>query len=227
MGELIKSKVEGVLKQYLETEDEIRKLTCENKERYKEIKENYLDYLICVLSERDEWWFCEYVDRNCLDYYHFGKFQYLSFLGYKDKKIPENYANDYDCHFNFIEGFTTDLSTIANNNLMVSIGAPDYDPVTIEHRCNEVNLRNILNELPFRRVQEITLSDYIVAKRNMEKKVDKLSKATFKNFCCGDEIRYVNRSGIQIGQIALIRGKSGFLVNGTKINLNTPKVEKV
>lgn len=203
--------------------EKIEQLEKENKRLTKLISSNYYDYLKEQFAEPDEWyiqsvvWGC----RNSYEFYHCGKFKYFSFLGEKDKKRLPNYGNDYEAHFEFIEGFTTNLNVIAKNNLSIDI--TDDDPhfeIDSEHQDGIVRLH-------WNGLLAVTKERYEKEKKAILKKIDDYSKATYGDYECGDKIEYANKRGIFTGEILMICGKSAYLVGGEKVNLSTPRVRKI
>jgi hypothetical protein len=142
-------------------------------------------------------------------------------LGEKDKKRLPNYSNDYMAHFEFIDGFTTNLNRIAKNNLYIAIIETDpHFEIDSDHqdgiaRFNHNGIGRISKDLFEKEKQKIL------------KEVDKCAKASFNEYNCGDQIEYANKNGIFTGKIVMIKGKSAFLSDGTKVNLSTPRVKKI
>ena len=209
-----------LIKQKEDNEKKIAELSEENKRLTEQISSGYMMHLKEIFSEYEEWYFC--VSRhsdNCYDFIHCGKFKYFSFLGEKDKKRLPKCSNDYEAHFEFIDGFTTDLKDIANNNLSIDITKDDvyYE---IDSTIQDSTIR-------FRYNWWITKELFYKSKQDILKKIRNYSAASYDEYKCGDKIEYANRNGIFIGDIIMIRGKSAFLTDGTKVNLSTPRVKKI
>ncbi len=210
-----------LIEQKRRNEQKIDELRKENAHLTKLISSQYIDYLKEAFSEADEWYICMNTWSRGYELYHCGKFKYFSFLGEKDKKKISNYCNDYEAHFEFIDGFTTDLETIAKNNLSIDIMNEDphfeidsvHQDGIVRFNCNGI--------------AQITKDFFEKEKQKMLKQINKYTNASYNEFKCGDQIEYANANGIFSGKILMIRGKSAFLTDGTKVNISTPRVKKI
>ena len=216
-----KEKILQLIEQKKNNKKKIDELTEENKRLTKLISSDYIDYLKEEFSKPDEWYICVNTWSNSYEFFHVGKFKFFSFLGEKDKKRLPNYSNDYMAHFEFIDGFTTNLNRIARNNLYIAIIETDpHFEIDSDHqdgiaRFNHNGIGRISKDLFEKEKQKIL------------KEVDKCAKASFNEYNCGDQIEYANKNGIFTGKIVMIKGKSAFLSDGTKVNLSTPRVKKI
>ena len=210
-----------LIEQKEKNQEKIDELTEENKRLTKLISSGYMDYLEGEFSKPDEWYICVNTWSRCYEFYHCGKFKYFSFLGEKDKKRLSHYCNDYEAHFEFIDGFTTDLVTIAKNGLSIEI-TNDDPHFEIDSDCQDGVIRFDHNG-----IGEISKELFEKHRQKILKEVEKLSKATYNEFRCGDMIEYANANGIFTRKILMIRGKSAFLTDGKKVNLGTPRVRRI
>lgn len=203
-----------------ENENRIDELVKENQHLSELISSGYIDYLKEEFSKPDEWYICVNTWVNSYEFYHCGKFRYFSFLGEKDKPRLPNYGNDYNAHFEFIDGFTTSLSVIARNNLSIEI--TEEDP----HFEIYTDIQDGLIRIK-RGVAWITKDLFDKEKQKQLNEVERYSSNSYNEYSCGDLIEYTNRNGIFTGKIMMIRGKSAFLSDGTKVNISTPRVRKI
>jgi hypothetical protein len=204
-----------------QNEEKIKELSEENKRLTEIISSNYIDYLKEEFSKIDEWYICVNTWARSYEFYHCGKFKYFSFLGKKDAKRRPKCCNDYEAHFEFLDAFTTDLNAIAKNNLSIDITKED-PYFEIDSDCQDGILR-----FDYNGIGKISKETFETYKKKTLKEIEKLSKASYNEYNCGDEIEYANKNGIFTGKIQMIRGKSAFLTDGTKVNISTPRVKKI
>lgn len=216
-----KEEILQLIKQKKENKKKIDELTKENKRLTELISSDYIDYLKEAFSKPDEWYICVNTWTNSYEFYHVGKFKFFSFLGEKDKKRLPKYSNDYVAHFEFIDGFTTSLTTIARNNLYIAIAETDPH-FEIDSDCQDGIARFHHNG-----IAQISKDLFEKEKQKILKEIDKYSKSSYDDYKCGDQIEYANKNGIFTGKIMMIKGKSAFLSDGTKVNLSTPRVKKI
>ena len=210
-----------LIEQKTKNTQKIEELVEENKRLTKIISSKYIDYLKEEFSKPDEWYICVNTWSHSYEFYHCGKFKYFSFLGKKDAKRLTHYGNDYEAHFEFLDGFTTDLNTIAKNNLSVTITKED------PHFEIDTDTQDGVLRFDYNGIAKISKETFETYKNKTLKEIKKYSNASYNEYKCGDEIEYANKNGIFTGTIQMIRGKSAFLTDGTKVNISTPRVKKI
>ena len=216
-----KEEILQLIKQKNENKKKIDELTEENKRLTELISSDYIDYLKEAFSKQDERYICVNTWTNSYEFYHVGKFKFFSFLGQKDAKRRPRYSNDYDAHFEFIDGFTTSLNTIAKNNLSIEITKDDpYFEI-------DSNYQDGIARFHHNGITQITKDFFEKEKQKTLKEINKYANASYNEYKCGDQIEYANKNGIFTGKILMIRGKSAFLTDGTKVNISTPRVKKI
>ena len=197
----------------------IEELSEENRRLTELISSRYMEYLEGKFSKPDEWFVCVYW-ANSYEFFHLGKFKYFSFLGQRGKKRLANYGNDYEAHFEFMDGFTTDLVSIARNGLDIKIEKEDAK-FEIDSGIQDGVVRFNRNG-----IGQISKEVFEKEKAKILGEIEKLKRGTFREYKCGDVIEYANKRGIFSGKIVMIKGKSGYLEDGTKVNIGTPRVRK-
>lgn len=202
-----------------ENRKKIEELSEENRRLTELISSRYMEYLEGEFSKPDEWFVCVYWG-NSYEFFHLGKFKYFSFLGQRGKKRLANYGNDYEAHFEFLDGFTTDLVSIVRNGLDIKIEKEDAK-FEIDSGIQDGVVRFNHNG-----IGQISKEVFEKEKAKILGEIEKLKRGTFGEYKCGDVIEYANKSGIFSGKIVMIKGKSGYLEDGTKVNLGTPRVRK-
>lgn len=210
-----------LIEQKEKNQEKIEELTEENKRLTKLISSGYMDYLGRKFSKPDEWYICVNTWTHSYEFYHLGRFKYFSFLGKKDAKRLPNYSNDYEAHFEFMDGFTNDLVSIARNGLSIEIEKED------PHFEIDTDRQDGVVRFNWNGIVWITKELFVKEKQKTLGYVEKCAGSSYGDFCCGDSIEYANKNGIFTGRILMIRGKSAFLEDGTKVNLGTPRVKKI